>query len=234
MKGLLLALVLLAGCRPADGGTQSAPGSAAGKNTPAASAAPDTSRINALLARADAGRIQGSRTAAVWLVEISDFQCPFCKRWHDEVYPVIQREYIAPGHVRMAYVNLPLSIHQHAPAAAEAALCASVQDRFWPMHDKLFATQERWAKMPGVAALFDSLAVSTGVNANEWRDCMRSGVMRRVISGDQARATASGVRSTPVFFVGDQPIQGAAPIGDFRAAIERARAKAPPAGRSPQ
>jgi len=57
--------------------------------------------------------------------------------------------------------------------------------------------------------------------------------MRRVISGDQGRATASGVRQTPTFFVGDEPIQGAAPIGDFRAAIERARAKAP-GGRSPQ
>jgi len=233
MKGLLLALLLLAGCRPADGGTQSAPGSAASKNTPAAGAAQDTARINALLARADAGRIQGSRSAAVWLVEISDFQCPFCKRWHDEVYPIIQREYITPGHVRMAYVNLPLSIHPHAPAAAEAALCAAAQDKFWPMHDKLFATQERWARMPSVATLFDSLAVSTGVNANDWRECMRSGVMRRVISGDQGRATASGVRQTPTFFVGDEPIQGAAPIGDFRAAIERARAKAP-GGRSPQ
>lgn len=234
MKGLLLALLLLAGCRSADGGTQSAPGSAASKDTPTASAAQDTARINALLARADAGRIQGSRSAAVWLVEISDFQCPFCKRWHDEVYPVIQREYIAPGHVRMAYVNLPLSIHQHALAAAEAALCTAAQDKFWPMHDKLFATQERWAKLPSVEALFDSLAASTGVNASDWRECMRSGVMRRVIGGDQGRATASGVRSTPTFFVGDQPIEGAAPVADFRAAIERARAKAPPGGRPPQ
>src|SRR5688572_20614512 len=212
MKGLLLGLLLLAGCRPADGGTQSAPGSATSNDTPAASVVQDTARINALLARADAGRIQGSRSAAVWLVEISDFQCPFCKRWHDEVYPVIQREYIAPGHVRMAYVNLPLSMHQHAPAAAEAALCTAAQDKFWPMHDKLFATQERWAKLPVVAAFFDSLAVSTGVNATDWRACVRSGVMRRVINGDQGRATASGVRSTPTFFVGDQPIEGAAPI----------------------
>lgn len=234
MKGFLLAALLLAGCRPADGGSQSSPGSTATKSTAVTPAAADTARINALLERADAGRIQGSRTATIWVVEISDFQCPFCKKWHDEVYPLLQREYIAPGHVRLAYVNLPLSIHQHAPAAAEAGLCASVQDKFWPMHDKLFATQERWAKMPSVTAIFDSLALSTGVNASEWRDCMKGGVMRRIINADQGRAAASGARSTPTFFVGDEPIQGAAPIAEFRAAIERARAKARPGGRPPQ
>jgi protein-disulfide isomerase len=232
MKRLLLCLVFLAGCRPADGGTQSAPGSADGKSPRAAQSPSDSARVDALLQRADAGRIQGSPAAPVWLVEISDFQCPYCKRWHDEVYPVIQREFVVPGHVRMAYVNLPLSMHQHAQAAAEAALCASAQDRFWPMHDKLFETQERWAAMTDVASMFDSLAVASGVNAVEWRACLQSGVMRRVINGDQARAGSSGVRSTPTFFVGDEPIQGAAPIADFRAAIQRARAKA--GGRPPR
>jgi protein-disulfide isomerase len=234
MRGLLLVVLLVAGCRPADGGSQSAPGSAASKSTAAPVTPSDTARINALLERADAGRIQGSPSAAIWVVEISDFQCPVCKRWHDEVYPVLQREYIVPGHVRLAYVNLPLSMHQHAPAAAEAGLCASAQNKFWPMHDKLFASQERWAAMPSVSAFFDSLAVATGVNASEWRDCMKSAVMRRIITADQGRASASGVRSTPTFFVGNEAIQGAAPIADFRAAIERARAKAPPSSRPPQ
>jgi protein-disulfide isomerase len=130
----------------------------------------------------------------------------------------------------MAYVNLPLSIHRHSLAAAEAALCTAAQDKFWPMHDKLFATQERWAARDSVRSFFDSLALSTGVNANDWRECVASKVMRRVINGDQARSAATGVRSTPTFFVGDFPIEGAAPIADFRAAIERARAKARPGG----
>jgi protein-disulfide isomerase len=225
MKGLLAATLLLMGCHPADGGSQNAPASSsrADAQKPAVS---DSVRISALLERADAGRIQGSRSAPVWLVEISDFQCPFCKRWHDQVYPAIVRDYIRPGHVRMAYVNLPLAQHENSVPAAEAALCASVQDRFWPMHDKLFATQERWATMPNVTALFDSLAASAGVNIGEWRECMRSGLMSRVVNGDRTRARTSGVRSTPTFFVGDQAIAGAAPLDTFRLAIERARAKA--------
>lgn len=217
----LLAAVLLATLTAS--ATAQSPG--AGTKRPASEAA-DEAAINALLERADAGRIQGSRTAPVWLVEISDFQCPFCKKWHDEVYPVIQREFIAPGHVRMAYVNLPLSQHQHAIPAALTALCAAAQDKFWPVHDKLFQTQERWTKLPTVAALFDSLAVAGGVDAATWRGCMRSGVMERVINGDLARVRPRGVRTTPTFFVGSEMVEGAAPVDTFRVYIRRALAKA--------
>jgi protein-disulfide isomerase len=78
---------------------------------------------------------------------------------------------------------------------------------------------------------FDSLAIASGVNEQTYRECMASGIMKRVINGDQSRATASGVGSTPWFFVGNEPIRGAAPLDAFRQAIERARAAA--AGRSP-
>jgi protein-disulfide isomerase len=115
--------------------------------------------------------------------------------------------------------------------AAEAAMCAAAQDRFWPMHDALFATQDRWAQLDKPAPLIDSLAVSVGVKANQWRDCMTRGIMRRAVQGDVSRAAASGVRSTPVFFVDNVPIPGAQPIEVFRAAIDAARAKA--AGRTP-
>jgi protein-disulfide isomerase len=231
MKRLFLAALLVTGCRPSDGGSQTTPSSASGTASPAPRAATDSARIDSLLGRADEGRIQGSSSAPVWLVEISDFQCPFCKRWHDEVYPTIKREYIDPGHVRMAYVHLPLSsIHPHALPAAEASLCASVQGRFWPMHDKLFDTQPMWAKLPNAARVFDSLATSVGVDMAKFSECMSSHVMRRVVNGDMARATSAGAHSTPVFFVGDEPIQGLAPIDVFRGAIARARAKA---GRRP-
>lgn len=179
---------------------------------------------------ADAGRIQGATNAPVWLVEISDFQCPYCKNWHDDVYPTIKREYIDRGIVRMAYVHLPLNIHPHAEAAAEASLCAAAQNRFWPLHDKLFATQRLWAAMPNASAMFDSLAISAGVNAPQWRGCMSSQIMRRIIVGDRTRAASAGVRSTPSFFVGDEAIAGLAALDAYRQAIERARAKS--AGRT--
>ena len=224
----LVVLLLAAACRPTDGGSQKP--SSSGTTPAAATAAPrsDSARNDSILQRADAGRIQGSASAPVWLVEISDFQCPYCKQWHDSVYPAIKREYIDRGIVRMAYVHLPLNIHPNAPAAAEASLCAGLQDRFWPVHDKLFATQASWSRLPVPAATtyFDSLAVSTGVDAQSFRGCVQGGLMRRVIAGDGSRAAAAGVRSTPVFFIGNEGIPGLAPLDAYRQAIERARAAA--------
>ena len=219
-RALVVACLITFGCRPSD--SQSTPAKAPPTAQPG-----DSAGQNALLERADMGRIQGAPNAPIWLVEISDFQCPYCKQWHDETYPLIKREFIDPGHVRMAYVNLPLSsIHPHAAPAAEAAMCAAAQNRFWQVHDALFATQNQWKDMRDATAKFDSLTLATGVNEAQWRQCIQSQIMRRLLNGDRQRAGMAGVTSTPVFFVGEEMIRGAAPIADFRAAIERARAKA--------
>jgi protein-disulfide isomerase len=236
MKRLLVLTLAIAACRQTDGGNRPAPGtdSAAGNVATSISPVADSQQGAAqdpLLEKADAGRIQGSPQAPIWLVELSDFQCPFCKTWHDEVYPIIKKEYIATGKVRMAYVNMPLQIHPNAEPAAEAALCASAQNRFWQMHDALFATQKQWAPLAQPAKFMDSLAVAVGVNAPEWRACVSKGTIRRVVNGDKLRAANAGARSTPTFFVGSQMIEGAAPIEEFRAAIERARAGAAPTPR---
>ena len=223
MKRLLIACLLVVGCRPADGGSQTTPNSA-GKSAPTAQAA-DSARADSILALADAGRIQGSASAPVWLVEISDFQCPFCKRWHETVYPTIKRDYIDKGIVKMAYVHLPLQQHPNAYPAAIASMCAAVQNRFWPMHDRIFATQERWGVLENPARYFDSLAVASGVNQQSFGSCVGDGLMRRIIAGDVARSRTAQVRSTPTFFVGDEPILGVAPVDSFRVAIERQRAK---------
>lgn len=176
--------------------------------------------------RADRGRIQGDPNARVWLIEASDFQCPFCKTFHDETYPQILRDYVKPGKVRMAYLNFPLEMHPHAQQAAEAAMCASVQDRFWPMHDSLFASQPRWAERQDATPVFDSLATEVGVDIAAWRQCTQSHATRALIEADKARSAARGVRSTPSFFVGSHLILGAQPYATFKDSIDDALAKA--------
>ena len=226
MKRLLLLAIVVSGCRPSDGAARNT-AAQGGATASAATATPsDSARQNALLERADRARIQGDTAAKIWIVEVSDFECPFCRQWHEETYPAIVSEYIKPGIVRLAYVNFPLAQHPHALPAAEAAMCAAAQDKFWPMHDALFNTQQKWVSIADAMPMYDSLAVSTGVNPNAWRECVRSGVMRRLISADRGRGLTAGVGSTPTFFVGDEPIKGAAPIDAFRTAIARARAKA--------
>jgi protein-disulfide isomerase len=177
-----------------------------------------------LLGKADQGRIRGDTTAKLWVIMVSDFQCPFCRQWHDEVFATLTRDYVATGKVRLAYLNFPLSIHQNAVPAAEAAMCASVQGKFWEMHDAIFRAQDRWAELPDPRAVFDSLATSVGVAAGPYRACIASGATRPMIAADQQRASSAGVKATPTFFIGSDQIEGAVPLPEFRAALDKALA----------
>lgn len=217
----LAAALLLSGCAGsrADAAGDSAAATASAVATPATTS-------DARVAAADTSRIRGSAGAPVWLIEVSDYQCPFCRDWHRQTFPAIDREYIQTGRVRFAYLHFPLNSHPHAPLAAEASLCTGAQGRFWAMHDRLFATQETWSRLPDAAALFDSLARDTGVEAAAYDACMASDVMLAVIEGDRERMRQAGVASTPTFFVGDQRIEGAQPIEVFRAVLDAALAGA--------
>jgi protein-disulfide isomerase len=181
---------------------------------------------DSISASADRGRIRGAATAQVWLVEISDFQCPFCKQWHDETFAKIDQEYVKTGKVRMAYLNFPLSrIHKNAQAAAEAAMCAGVQGKFWELHSALFTAQARWAESKTPILVFDSLARASGVELKAWDRCMTSHATAKLIEADRDRSAKAGVESTPTFFVGDRALAGAYPIDTFRVAIDSALAK---------
>ena len=101
-----------------------------------------------LVAHADSARIRGNPSSKVWMILSSDFQCPYCKMWHDSADMTIRREYIDNGKVRLAFVNFPINSHQNAIPAAEYAMCAAAQDKFWQAHDSLFAHQDTWAALP--------------------------------------------------------------------------------------
>jgi protein-disulfide isomerase len=183
---------------------------------PAAGGAPGDS----LVGRADAARIQGSATAPIWVVEVSDFQCPFCKTWHDSVYDAFRREFVTPGTVRFAYINYPLPNHANAMPAAEAAMCAGVQGKFWEMHDGLFERQHDWAHVPNASAVFDSVARSKGIDVVAMRQCIESGAVRSLIRADVGRAQETGVQGTPSFLIGgDVVLRGMQPLENLRRAI---------------
>ena len=222
------ALTLSAGCartEPVPAASAGTTASASGDVKPAAAASAGMSGLtDSVSAAADRGRIRGSASAPVWFIEVSDFQCPFCKQWHDASFAKIDSEYVKTGKVRMAYLNFPLSIHANARAAAEAAMCASVQDKFWQMHEALFATQPRWEDQPNPLPTFDSLAVAAGVDAKAWRDCMTTHATAKIIDADHDRSRSAGVGSTPTFFIGDRKLEGAYPTDSFRVAIDKALA----------
>lgn len=222
---LATAAALAIGCKTsadtANAATTPPPSSAA----TAAAAAPRMPH-DSVTDLADAGRIRGSAAAPLWLIVVSDFQCPYCKQWHDESYPALDSEYVRTGKVRLAYINLPLRMHQWAKPAAEAAMCASVQGKFWPMQDALFATQQQWEQRPDAPASFDSLAARSGLDMTRWRSCVAQHQTLPLIQADADRASTAGVQSTPSFFVGSEAIEGAQPLSLFRQVIDRQLAKA--------
>jgi protein-disulfide isomerase len=190
---------------------------------PASTTAPADSL--ALRAAADSGRIQGAAGAKVWLIMVSDFQCPYCKQWHDQSYAALAREYVASGKVRAAFMNFPLDQHAQALPSAEAAMCASAQQKFWPYHTALFETQARWGALADASPVYDSLATAVGADLARFRSCTRSRVMRPVVEADRDRMQRAGVSSTPSFFVGDRQLAGALPTAEFRQALDAALAK---------
>jgi protein-disulfide isomerase len=209
LAALSLALTASLGC-PRSGDAPGTSGEPAARETAG----------DSLVGVADAARIQGSASAPVWVVEVSDFQCPFCKTWHDSVYDAFRREFVTSGAVRFAYINYPLPNHANAMPAAEAAMCAGVQGKFWEMHDGLFERQHDWAHVPNAAAVFDSVARSKGIDVTALRQCIASGTVRDLIRADVDRAQETGVQGTPSFLIGgDVLLRGMQPLENLRRAI---------------
>jgi protein-disulfide isomerase len=215
-------------CAPASSSTRgSETTSAANTATPAAQPKPDTTKSkDPDVVHADLARIAGSPSAKLWVVVISDFQCPYCKQWHDEAYAGFRREYVETGKVRFAYVNYPLNSHQNAWPAAQTAMCAAAQDKFWPMHEALFSTQQQWEILNPPTPFLDSLARSLKLDMKRFTGCVSSGKMRGLIQADHDRALAAGATSTPTFIVGGQLFVGAIPLADMRKVVDSALAKA--------
>lgn len=208
--------------------SQSAPvaNSSAAPSAPASTAAQTTQTPNdPLVTAADKGRIDGDANAKTWLIVASDFQCPFCKQWHDESYKTIVNDYVRTGKIKVAYVNYPLGQHQNAVPTAEAAMCASAQGKFWQYHDALFATQNEWETMPMPAMVLDSIAGAVGLDKAAWKKCVDSGKMKPLIMADRDRAAAAGVQSTPTFMLGNRLMQGTQPLAVMRAALDSEIAK---------
>lgn len=199
---------------------------AAASATPAASgvpaASPDSLANVALMQKADRSRLLGPDDA-MWVVMISDFQCPYCKQWHDSSMAKLKRDYIDPGKIRFAYLHLPLeSIHPHARAQAQASLCAGVQGKFWEYADGLFANFGTARGMSDVSPLLSRIAKDLSLDVPAFDKCRVSAPIASIVSNDIAQANQAGVQSTPSFIVGSFLVQGAMPYKDFRKAIDTA------------
>jgi protein-disulfide isomerase len=157
--------------------------------------------------RAAMNRLKGQQSATVTVYEIADFQCPYCARFSTEVFPRIDSAYVKSGKVKWIFVNFPLPTHANAWPAAEAAMCAGgVGERFWPMHDRLFATQNDWAAAPNAGKLFEKYAQESGVAMDAYLSCVADDRMAPLLVRDLLNATNAGISGTPAFIVNSEPL----------------------------
>jgi protein-disulfide isomerase len=143
-------------------------------------------------------KIRGSASAKVMLLEFSDYQCPFCGRHFRETMPQIEKNYIETGKIRYAFKDFPIeSLHRQAVKAHEAANCAADQDKYWPMHSRLFMYPN-----PLGPEELKAHAVAVGVDLGAFQQCVDSGKHAKTVQQSIDDAVSSGVSGTPAFFVG--------------------------------
>jgi protein-disulfide isomerase len=156
----------------------------------------------------------GPADAPITIVEFSDYQCPFCRRWHQEVYEPLLAAY--PGKIKLVYRNLPLtSIHPDAFGAAEAAMCAGEQDAYWPFHEKLFSSETLGSQV------YTQYARELSLDIDKFQTCLTDQKYRAAIQADSDFAVNLGVSSTPTFFINGLAIVGAQPLDVFKQVIDK-------------
>lgn len=159
--------------------------------------------------------IRGNPNAQVTIIEFSDFECPFCERFHLVVRQILD-DY--PDQVRWVYKHFPLdSIHSEARPAAEASECASEQGKFWEFSDKVFENQPRMG-----VSLYKEIASQIGLDTNQFESCLSSGKYRDHVEADLQEGVAAGVTGTPGSFVNGEIIPGAVPYEQLKALVDQA------------
>ena len=156
----------------------------------------------------------GPEDAPITIVEFGDFQCPYCRRWHEQVYESLLASY--PGKIRMVYRHLPLtSIHPDAFSAAEAAMCAGEQDAFWQYHEKLFTSETLGAEV------YTQYAQELNLDMTVFEACMTDHRYQEAIQKDSDFAIDLGISSTPTFFINGLALVGAQPLDVFKQVIDK-------------
>jgi protein-disulfide isomerase len=168
-----------------------------------------------------APRTRGVETAPITVYEMSDFQCPYCRRFALNTFPELDRDYVATGKVRWIFINYPLTmIHPNAAVAAEVAMCAARAGKFWEVHDLLFRNQSTWAPLTEPGAFFLTLADSVAIPAEPFRKCLTDRATLQEIASDAKGASQSGASSTPSFYIEGGLLPGAQPVEVFRQILD--------------
>jgi|SRR6185436_11803729 len=133
------------------------------------------------------------------LVEVGDFQCPYCGQGAREVLPQVYEKFVRTGKVELIFLDLPLPMHPNAFKAAEAAACAGDQKKFWDMHHILFANQRALAPEQ-----LSGYAEELGLDVPAFQKCLSSGKHAAELREDMRTAQTLGITGTPAYLLGQR------------------------------
>ncbi|MEW6203134.1 MAG: thioredoxin domain-containing protein [bacterium] len=172
----------------------------------------------------------GKDDAPVTMIEFTDMQCPYCKRYNDTTFPTIKQKYIDTGKLRYLQINLPLPFHKDAHKAAQALYCASDQEKFWEMRDEMFKNQGALS-VDAIKGYAGRLAL----DAAAFSACLDGGKYENRVNDDLKAAQAAGINGTPGFVIArtinattivkGNKLSGAQPTDVFVQAIEKTLSK---------
>lgn len=182
------------------------------------SAAQPTNVEDIVAALARNGPTKGNDKAPVVLIEFSDFQCSFCRKFWQTTLSPIEKKYINTGRVRFLYRHFAI-LGKHSVAAAQAAECAHEQGKFWAYHDRLFASAG--TPFAFTNGKLKGYAKQIALKAQNFNQCLDSGKYLDKVEGETAVAAFLGARGTPAFLLNGQLLVGAQPFEVFEAAIEK-------------
>ena len=174
----------------------------------------------------DDDAVLGDENAPVTIIEFSDYQCPFCRKFWQDTLPSIKKDYIDTGKVKLVYRDFPLGFHPMAIPSAQAANCAREtggDSAYFKMHDKIFAEQN---KLDGGSV--SSTVQFTTEDIKKWAkdigydigSCLDSDKYASEIQKDQQDGQSYGVQGTPAFFINGQLVSGAQPYQAFKQIID--------------
>jgi len=171
----------------------------------------------------------GNPNAPVTIVESSDFECPFCARFHQQTLPLIMENYVETGAVNIVYRDFPIdSIHPNARIAHIASECADEQGMFWPYHDILFEMQSEWSGLGSedVVGQVITYAEMLSLDAGAFTSCLGDPGIGAEIDADKSQGSRYGASGTPAFFIGNaetgyEMVAGAKPFESFAQVIDQ-------------
>ncbi len=168
-------------------------------------------------------RVRGNRQAPLTLLEYSDFTCGYCEKFFRETWPILFSEYVQTGKLRLVYRDFPRAASGPGVDTSQAARCAGEQGRYWMMHDRLFASRDKFSP-----AQLRQHAETLQLDVQHFAVCFEEARYTKDIFSDRSEANNLGFRGTPgfVLYLTENPeeavaIPGAFPYETFKEEIDK-------------